>query len=86
MYATGEAIRGLAELEAKERERCAGFATKAIAAGLAERQVHLAEPQGEQIAMVIRAFLSDPRLEWTPERRKIGEQIIGEQLLALTAG
>ena len=34
---TGEAIRGLADLEAKERERCANFASKAVAAGLAER-------------------------------------------------
>jgi hypothetical protein len=32
VYVTGEAIRGLADLEAKERERCANFATRAIAA------------------------------------------------------
>src|SRR5215211_5063407 len=43
VYVTGEAIRGLADLEAKERERCANFASKAVAAGLAERQVRLAE-------------------------------------------
>jgi hypothetical protein len=29
VYVTGEAIRGLADLEAKERERCANFASKA---------------------------------------------------------
>ena len=34
IYATGEAIRGLAELEAEERDRCANFAGKAINAGL----------------------------------------------------
>jgi hypothetical protein len=45
IYVTGEAIRGLADLEAKERERCANFATKAIAAGLAERTVRIAERQ-----------------------------------------
>ena len=28
VYVTGEAIRGLADLEAKERERCANFAGK----------------------------------------------------------
>jgi hypothetical protein len=33
IYVTGEAIRGLADLEAKERERCANFAAKAVAAG-----------------------------------------------------
>ena len=44
---TGEAIRGPADLEAKERDRCASFATKAIAAGLAERTVRVAERQGQ---------------------------------------
>ena len=43
VYVTGEAIRGLADLEAKERDRCGSFATKAIAAGLAERIVRVAE-------------------------------------------
>jgi hypothetical protein len=43
VYVTSEAVRGLADLEAKERERCANFATKAIAAGLAERTVRVAE-------------------------------------------
>ena len=38
-YKAGEYIRGLAQLEAQERDRCAGFATKAVAAGLAERTV-----------------------------------------------
>jgi hypothetical protein len=42
-YKAGEYIRGLAQLEAQERDRCANFATKAVAAGLAERQVRLAE-------------------------------------------
>jgi hypothetical protein len=31
VYVTGEAIRGLADLEAKGRERCASFASKAVA-------------------------------------------------------
>lgn len=42
-----EAIRGLAKLEAEERDRCANFAAKAVAAGLAERQVRMAEAQGK---------------------------------------
>lgn len=52
LFATGEAIRGLAAAEAAERERCANFATKAIAAGLAERQVRLAERQAALMAGV----------------------------------
>ena len=49
LYVTGEAIRGLADLEAKERERCANFASKAVAAGLDER-IGLAERQGASCA------------------------------------
>lgn len=57
IYATGEAIRGLAQLEAAERDRCANFATKAIAAGLAERQVRLAEKQVQVALAAIDAAL-----------------------------
>jgi hypothetical protein len=46
VFETEEAIRGLALLEAQERDRCSRFSTQAIAAGLAERQVRLAESQG----------------------------------------
>jgi hypothetical protein len=50
IYVTGEAIRGLADLEAKERERCAHVASKSVGAGLDERMVRLAERQGELLA------------------------------------
>lgn len=53
IYATGEAIRGLAKLEAEERDRCANFAKIAIAAGLAERQVRLAEKQIDIMAAAL---------------------------------
>jgi len=53
-----EAIRGLVMLEGMERDRCASFATKAIAAGLAERQVRLAERQAEQVVAVLRGVLA----------------------------
>jgi hypothetical protein len=54
----GEYVRGLAQLEAAERDRCANMATKAIAAGLAERQVRLAERQAEVLAELIEAALA----------------------------
>lgn len=69
-YKAGEYIRGLAQLEAAERDRCAGFAAKAIAAGLAERQVRLAERQGALIADLLRAVMNDPELGLTEEQRK----------------
>ncbi|TCO57135.1 HGGxSTG domain-containing protein [Actinocrispum wychmicini] len=57
IYATGEAIRGLAQLEAQERDRCATMAAKAITAGLAERQVRLAERQAEIVIAAVEAAL-----------------------------
>lgn len=69
-YKAGEYIRALAKLENDERDRCAGFATKAIAAGLAERQVRLAERQGALIADLFRAVMDDPDLGLTPEQRR----------------
>ncbi|MFD2421657.1 hypothetical protein [Amycolatopsis pigmentata] len=53
----GEYIRGLVQLEAQERDRCAGFAAKAVAAGLAERQVRLAERQAEMVIKAVEAAL-----------------------------
>lgn len=57
VYAVEEGIRGLAKLEADERDRCASFATKAIAAGLAERQVRMAETQGAAMYQVFARVL-----------------------------
>lgn len=66
----GEYIRGLAILEAQERDRLAGFASKAIAAGLAERQVRLAERQGELLAELMRAVMFDQILGLTDAQRE----------------
>lgn len=83
---TGEYIRGLVQLEAQERDRLAGFASKAIAAGLAERQVRLAERQGEMLAHVLAAVMGDPRLALTPEQRKVMPVVIRAQLESSVAG
>lgn len=58
VFAASEAIRGLVTLEAQERDRAAGMAAKAVAAGLATRQVELAEQQGALVASAIRAVLT----------------------------
>lgn len=56
LYVQEEAIRALVLLEGQERDRCASFATKAIAAGLAERQVKLAEQYGQMMyALMVRS-------------------------------
>lgn len=66
----GEYIRGLVVLEAQERDRCAGMAAKAIAAGLATRQVELAERMGQQMSEVLRAVLADPSLGLSAEQQR----------------
>ncbi len=80
----GEYVRGLVRLEAEERDRCAGFATKAIAAGLAERQVRLAERQGALLAGAVQAILAD--LGLSAEQQALVPTIVPMHLRAITAG
>lgn len=54
VYASGEAIRGLAQLEAAERDRCVRYAKTAHDMGIADQQVKLAEQQGQMLALVVR--------------------------------
>lgn len=61
-YKAGEYVRALAQLEAQERDRCANSAAKAIAAGLNERMVRLAERQGEMLGAVVMTALSEVSL------------------------
>src|SRR5512133_2061963 len=65
-YKAGEYIRGLAQLEAQERDRCANFATKAVAAGLAERTVRVAERQGQLMVEMVQTAL--PEVDLSPEQ------------------
>jgi hypothetical protein len=65
-YQAGEYIRGLAKLEAEERDRCAGFATKAVAAGLAERTIRFAERQGQLMVEMVQAALRE--VDLSPEQ------------------
>lgn len=51
-----EYVKALADLESRERERMAKLASMAITAGLAERQVALAEEQGRIIGQAFRTL------------------------------
>jgi hypothetical protein len=82
IYATEEAIRGLAQLEAQERDRCANMATKAIAAGLAERQVRLAEAQGRVMFTVFGKVLEG--LQLTEAQRAAVPALLEREISALT--
>lgn len=81
VIATGEKIRGLAELEAQERDRCAGFAATAIKAGLAERMVRLAEQQGAMLATILVGALEDLGVAVGEERVR---QVLGSRIAAAT--
>jgi hypothetical protein len=83
VYVTGEAIRGLADLEAKECERCANFATKAIAAGLAERTVRVAERQGQLMVETVQAALRE--VDLSPEQVSAFKAALARQARELTA-
>jgi hypothetical protein len=76
-----EAIRGLVLLEAQERDRAAVFAAKAIAAGLAERQVRLAETQGTLIVEMLRRVQA--ALDLSPEQEARYMAVVGRELREL---
>jgi hypothetical protein len=82
VYVTGEAIRGLADLEAKERERCASFASKAVAAGLAERTVRVAERQGQLMVEMVQAALRE--VDLSPEQASAFKAALARQARELT--
>ena len=66
-YKAGEYVRGLAKLEAEERDRLAGFCSKAVAAGLMKKQTELAHLQGEMLVKALQAVLD--KVQLTPEQK-----------------
>lgn len=81
IYATGEAVRGLALLEAQERDRCVRYAKTAHDMGIAEAQVALAEAQGAMLAGVLGRVLD--RLDLTDEQRVLAGSVVPEELRAV---
>jgi hypothetical protein len=83
IYVTGQAIRGLADLEAKERERCANFASKAVAAGLVERTVRITERQGQLMVKMVQAALRE--VDLSPEQASAFKAALARQARELMA-
>jgi hypothetical protein len=77
IYVTGEAIRGLADLEAKERERCANFASKAVATALVERTVRITERQGQLVVKMVQAALRE--VDLSPEQASAFKAALARQ-------
>jgi hypothetical protein len=62
-------------------DRLARFSKMALDAGVAEKQVRIAERHGEELAKVIGAALSE--LNLTPEQRKLAPEVIRKHLTPL---
>jgi hypothetical protein len=85
VHKAGEYIRGLVVLEAQERDRCANFCTKAIAAGIAERQVIIAEKQASVFAEFVRSLIEAPELGLSVNQREVALVVASRELRALSA-
>lgn len=81
-FKSGEYIRGLAVLEAQERDRLAGFCAKAIAAGLNERMVRVAEAQASIAERALLAALEDIGLNGDQQREASARLVHHLRLMA----
>jgi hypothetical protein len=66
-----------------DQPRCANFATKAIAAGLAERTVRVAERQGQLMVEMVQAALRE--VDLSPEQASAFKAALARQARELTA-
>jgi hypothetical protein len=82
-YVAGEYVRTLARMEAEERDRLASFASKAVAAGLAERTVRIAERQGQLMVEMVQAALRE--VDLSPEQASAFKAALARQARQLTA-
>lgn len=78
IFATGEAIRGLAKIEADERDRAMKFAATAVGGRLGERMVAMAERQADLMFGAI-AYALDA-INATPEQRSTALAAIAASL------
>lgn len=84
VYETGEAVRGLAQLEAAERDRCVRYAKTAHDMGIAEQQIRIAERQGELLADAVRRILD--ALDLSERQRARVPQVVPAVLRAIAGG
>jgi hypothetical protein len=78
-----EDVRAVVKLYGEWLDRLAKYAKAAVDAGIAEREVRLAEQQAEQIVRVIEAVLAG--LAITPEQREQGRALASSELRLVAA-
>lgn len=69
----------------EERDRHARYCKLAIDAGIAERQVRVAEAQARMLAGVISAVLDDRELKLSGRQKEIGKKVAARHLRSLPA-
>lgn len=81
VFATGEAVRALVQLEAQERDRCVRFAKTAHDMGIADREIELAETQARAVAVALGAVLDMLAVE--SGRREEAQRVFMDRLREL---
>ena len=71
------------DLYQRERKHLVDVCKTAIAAGIAERQVQLAEAQGRLIADLLRAVIADPELDLDAHRQEVARRVAARHLRAI---
>ena len=84
IYASGEAVRGLAQLEERERDRCVKYAKTAHDMGIAEHQIRIAERQGALLAETISRVLD--ALDLTAQQRALVPEVVPRELRLVSEG
>lgn len=79
------AVNVWVELYERERTHLLAVAKAALAAGIAERQIRLAEQQGQLVADLLRAVIGDPELGLTPAQIVTARKVASRHLLAIEA-
>lgn len=69
-----------------ERRHLVQVCKAAITSGLQERQVRLAEQQGQMIASILQAFLQDQRMSFTQPQLNEAPHVIRELLMTIPRG
>lgn len=81
IFASGEAVRALVQLEAGERDRCVRFAKTAHDMGIADREIELAETQARAVALALGAVLDLLAVE--SGRREEAQRVFMDRLREL---
>jgi hypothetical protein len=71
------------DLYQRERSHLVSVAKTASTMGIQERQIKLAEEQGQLLAAVIRSFMNDPQLGLTPQQMVDAPEVMRRHLAAI---